>query len=242
AASLLAGAGTIRRVGPGDADDLAVLARLVAAAGAVDVLLVDGLHAWLARPARSRRDPGRQTAALATALRDTAARVVLVSPELGLAPPGGAGAPARVAAVADLNRAVAEAVDAVVFVLAGQPLWLKGAPPGTAPRTPAAADHAGAPAAAAAVAPADRPTGPGGPDADPVPEASSLPRPDVDVAEAATRRLAGSGLGALAPAVTFAAATQADPAPHPWRTVRTLVLHGDHRGAAAAGDDASADR
>src|SRR5690606_15881097 len=249
AASLLAGAGTIRRVGPGDGDDLAALARLVAAAGAGDVLLVDGLDAWLARPARSRRDPGRQTAAPATAPRDTAARVVVVSPELGLAPPGGAGAPARVAAVADLNRAVAEAVDAVVFVLAGQPLWLKGGPPGTAPPAPeaarAAADQAGLPATAgpaAAVAPPDRPTGPGRTDGDPVPSPASLLRPDVDAAEAATRRLAGRGLGALTAAVTFAAATQADPVPQPWRKVRTLVLHGDHRGATAAGDDASADR
>ncbi|HEY8452143.1 MAG: nicotinate-nucleotide--dimethylbenzimidazole phosphoribosyltransferase [Micromonosporaceae bacterium] len=238
AASLLAGVGTVRQVTPGDGDDLATLARLVAAAGAGDALLVDGLDAWLPRPARTRPDPGAQVAALATALRDTAARVVLVSPELGLAPPGGAGAPARVAAVADLNRAVAEAVDAVVFVLAGQPLWLKGAPPAV-PGTPAARAAAGP---AAAVAPPDRPTGPGRADADPVPDAASLPRPDVDAAEAASRRLAGSGLGALTAAVTFAAATQADPVPQPWRKVRTLVLHGDHRGATAAGDDASADR
>src|SRR5690606_13262301 len=67
-----------------------------------------------------------------------------------------------------------------------------------------------------------------------------LPMPDEDAGSAALERLgtldfAGAGLGHLDRVVRFAAATQSDPVPVPWRSARVLLLHGDHAGGAAAG-------
>ena len=50
-----------------------------------------------------------------------------------------------------------------------------------------------------------------------------------------TRGLGGLGLGALERVVAFAAGTQGETTPAPWRQPRVLVLGGDHGGAAAAG-------
>ena len=67
-----------------------------------------------------------------------------------------------------------------------------------------------------------------------------LPMPDDRTAPLALERLGkldipGAGLGNLERVITFAAGTQATAAPRPWQSVRVLLLHGDHRGGAAAG-------
>lgn len=68
-----------------------------------------------------------------------------------------------------------------------------------------------------------------------------LPIPDDRASAEARQVLAGLGLGALERVVTFAAGTQGQTQPAPWRQPRVLVLGGDHDGAAAAGAPASAD-
>jgi NaMN:DMB phosphoribosyltransferase len=72
----------------------------------------------------------------------------------------------------------------------------------------------------------------------------TLPMPDDEAGAGVRDRLAtlehGGGLGVLAQAVEFAAATQGTITPQPWRAVRVLLLHGDHEGGVAAGDDAAA--
>jgi nicotinate-nucleotide--dimethylbenzimidazole phosphoribosyltransferase len=148
---------------------------------------------------------------LATAVRDCPARLVLVSAEPADEP------------LAARNRAVAAAVDAVVLVVAGQPVWLKGTP---------AAPVAEAPAALEGAAPD-------------LANLRRLPTPDDESKTAAADHLAGLGdvgLGALAAVVSFAAGAQRAVPPTPWRQVRVLVLHGDHAGAAAAGAAGSARR
>ncbi|MGI5214037.1 bifunctional adenosylcobinamide kinase/adenosylcobinamide-phosphate guanylyltransferase [Plantactinospora sp. CA-290183] len=67
-----------------------------------------------------------------------------------------------------------------------------------------------------------------------------LPMPDEYAGQAALDRLAtldlpGAGLGNLDRVVGFAAATQGTERPAPWRSVRVLLLHGDHAGGASAG-------
>jgi NaMN:DMB phosphoribosyltransferase len=73
----------------------------------------------------------------------------------------------------------------------------------------------------------------------------TLPMPDEDASAAAGERLgtldfAGSGLGALAPIVRFAAGTQGQPVPRPWQSVRMFLLHADHDGGVSAGDSPAA--
>jgi nicotinate-nucleotide--dimethylbenzimidazole phosphoribosyltransferase len=70
--------------------------------------------------------------------------------------------------------------------------------------------------------------------------AMELPMPAEAAGADALDRLAtldipGAGLGNLAQVVDFAAATQGTPAPEPWRSVRVMLVHGDHSGGAAAG-------
>ncbi|TDC35213.1 bifunctional adenosylcobinamide kinase/adenosylcobinamide-phosphate guanylyltransferase [Micromonospora sp. KC213] len=118
------------------ADQPRRLADVLASAGPGETLLVDDLGGWvtvLLDPAHQPADDEATVAELAAAVRDTAARVVLVSPEVGLSlvpttPLGRAFTDALGAA----NRAVADACDAVALVVAGQPVWLK---PVAAPRT-----------------------------------------------------------------------------------------------------------
>ncbi|WP_433343689.1 bifunctional adenosylcobinamide kinase/adenosylcobinamide-phosphate guanylyltransferase [Micromonospora sp. CA-111912] len=120
------------------ADDPRRLADVVSSAGPNDTLLVDDLGGWvtvLLDPAHQPADDTATIAELAAALRDCPARVVLVSPEVGLSlvpttPLGRAFTDALGAA----NRAVADACDAVVLVVAGQACWLK---PSAAPRATA---------------------------------------------------------------------------------------------------------
>ncbi|MFC7273395.1 bifunctional adenosylcobinamide kinase/adenosylcobinamide-phosphate guanylyltransferase [Paractinoplanes rhizophilus] len=109
--------------------DPARLAVLLTEAKPDDTLLVDDLGGWVAAvldPARQPNDDEADVAALAAAVRGTAARVVLVSPEVGLAlvpatPVGRAFADALGAT----NQALAEACDRVALVVAGQHVWLK---------------------------------------------------------------------------------------------------------------------
>ncbi|MFI1193917.1 bifunctional adenosylcobinamide kinase/adenosylcobinamide-phosphate guanylyltransferase [Micromonospora sp. NPDC020750] len=120
------------------ADDPRRLADVVSSAGPNDTLLVDDLGGWvtvLLDPAHQPADDTATIAELAAALRGCPARVVLVSPEVGLSlvpttPLGRAFTDALGAA----NRAVADACDAVVLVVAGQACWLK---PSAVPRSTA---------------------------------------------------------------------------------------------------------
>ncbi|MGB2569486.1 bifunctional adenosylcobinamide kinase/adenosylcobinamide-phosphate guanylyltransferase [Micromonospora citrea] len=119
------------------------LADVLAAAGPNETLLVDDLGGWvtvLLDPAHQPADDVATVAELAAAVRDTEARVVLVSPEVGLSlvpttPLGRAFTDALGAA----NRAVANACDAVALVVAGQPVWLKPAAAARAVDVPAQA-------------------------------------------------------------------------------------------------------
>ncbi|MFG2100606.1 bifunctional adenosylcobinamide kinase/adenosylcobinamide-phosphate guanylyltransferase [Micromonospora echinaurantiaca] len=133
------------------------LADVIAAAEPNETLLVDDLGGWvtvLLDPAHQPADDTATIAELAAAVRSCAARLVLVSPEVGLSlvpttPLGRAFTDALGAA----NRAVADACDAVVLVVAGQPAWLKPTPAraasvpaqaGPAPAEPAVNGTAGA--------------------------------------------------------------------------------------------------
>ncbi|SCL37796.1 adenosylcobinamide kinase /adenosylcobinamide-phosphate guanylyltransferase [Micromonospora rhizosphaerae] len=127
------------------------LADVIATAEPNETLLVDDLGGWvtvLLDPAHQPADDTATISELAAAVRATAARLVLVSPEVGLSlvpttPLGRAFTDALGAA----NRTVADACDAVVLVVAGQPTWLK---PAAGPRavgvpTQAGPGQAGAP-------------------------------------------------------------------------------------------------
>jgi len=109
--------------------DPARLTALLTEAKPDDTLLVDDLGGWvtaLLGPARQPNDDEADVAALAHAVRGCPARVVLVSPEVGLAlvpttPVGRAFADA----LGTTNQALAEACDRVALVVAGQHVWLK---------------------------------------------------------------------------------------------------------------------
>ncbi|WP_431947316.1 bifunctional adenosylcobinamide kinase/adenosylcobinamide-phosphate guanylyltransferase [Micromonospora marina] len=119
------------------------LVEVIAAAGPNDTLLVDDLGGWvtvLLDPAHQPADDTATIAELAAAVRSSTARLVLVSPEVGLSlvpttPLGRAFTDALGAA----NRAVADACDAVALVVAGQTTWLKPAAPAPAHAVPPAA-------------------------------------------------------------------------------------------------------
>ena len=110
--------------------DPAMLTELLRSAEPGETLLVDDLGGWVAavlNPARQPNDDEADVAALAAAVRETVARVVLVSPEVGLSlvpvtPVGRA----FTDALGTTNQALAEVCDGVALVVAGQPTWLKG--------------------------------------------------------------------------------------------------------------------
>ncbi|MFG2059530.1 bifunctional adenosylcobinamide kinase/adenosylcobinamide-phosphate guanylyltransferase [Micromonospora sp. NPDC048930] len=131
------------------------LADVIAGAEPNETLLVDDLGGWvtvLLDPAHQPADDTATITELADAVRASAARLVLVAPEVGLSlvPTTPLGR-AFTDALGATNRAVADACDAVVLVVAGQPAWLKpaGAPPHRALPTQAGPGQAGAPAVAA---------------------------------------------------------------------------------------------
>jgi nicotinate-nucleotide--dimethylbenzimidazole phosphoribosyltransferase len=231
------------------------LSGLLAEAKPDQALLVDDLGGWVtallglsAGEVPERPDSFVDaTAALVAAVRGCAARLVLVSPEVGLsvvpATPAG-----QVFAdfLGATNRAVADACDAVVLVVAGQPAWLKragGAQTGEQPASPEVVTPAVATAAVPRVSDAlTEPTVtlPVAATGLVIQPGMDLPLPDEGAPEAAQERLAsldlaGAGFGTLAEAVSFAAGVQSRPAPAPWTSVRVLLLHGDHEGGVAAG-------
>ena len=114
------------------AADPSRLAELIAGAGPDDTLLVDDLGGWvtvLLDPVHQPADDRATIAELAAAVRDCTARLVLVSPEVGLSlVPTTTLGRAFTDALGTTNQAVAEACDAVVLVVAGQPAWLKPGP------------------------------------------------------------------------------------------------------------------
>ncbi|MFG1658669.1 bifunctional adenosylcobinamide kinase/adenosylcobinamide-phosphate guanylyltransferase [Micromonospora chersina] len=128
------------------------LAEVIAAAGPNETLLVDDLGGWvtvLLDPAHQPADDTATIAELAAAVRASAARLVLVSPEVGLSlvPTTPLGR-AFTDALGATNRAVADACDAVALVVAGQTAWLKPAATATHPATPARPGQADVPAQA----------------------------------------------------------------------------------------------
>ncbi|MEU8660940.1 bifunctional adenosylcobinamide kinase/adenosylcobinamide-phosphate guanylyltransferase [Actinoplanes philippinensis] len=250
--------------------DPAALTELLRQAGPGETVLVDDLGGWVAsvlNPARQPNDDEADVAALAAAVRETAARVVLVSPEVGLSlvpvtPVGRAFADA----LGTTNQALAEACDAVALVVAGQTTWLKGqAAPVEAPRAvsrpiavPTPATPAPPPPPATVVAPVAEPS--------PAPVSAlsgatmtlplvssglteikpgmDLPLPSADAGPDARERLAGldlpgGGLGALGEAVEFAAATQGSLTPRAWTAARVVVIGGRRTGGAVAGTDSA---
>ncbi|MGK5742002.1 bifunctional adenosylcobinamide kinase/adenosylcobinamide-phosphate guanylyltransferase [Micromonospora sp. URMC 103] len=144
------------------------LADVISAAEPNETLLVDDLGGWvtvLLDPAHQPADDTQTISELAAAIRGCLARLVLVSPEVGLSlvpttPVGRAFTDALGAA----NRAVADACDAVVLVVAGQPSWFKGAPAVGA-----------APAVAPMPAAAPTPAAVNGVAAEPTPDLVALP-------------------------------------------------------------------
>jgi adenosyl cobinamide kinase/adenosyl cobinamide phosphate guanylyltransferase len=110
------------------------VASLLGEAGPGDTLLVDDLGNWVAGlhdaagwQGPAVREPLRR---LVAAIRATRAEIVLVSPEVGLTVVPDNHAARRFAdSLGVVNRAVADACARVVLVVAGQPLWIKGATP-----------------------------------------------------------------------------------------------------------------
>ncbi|BCJ77934.1 hypothetical protein CS0771_74780 [Catellatospora sp. IY07-71] len=94
-------------------------------ATAEETLLVDDLGGWVVS-LLDRADAAMHVSRLAAAVASCPARLVLVSPEVGLSvvPPTEAGV--RFADLLGLtNQAVAAACDSVALVVAGQPAWLR---------------------------------------------------------------------------------------------------------------------
>jgi adenosylcobinamide kinase/adenosylcobinamide-phosphate guanylyltransferase len=89
-------------------------------------ILVDCLTLWLSNLMHANRDLDGEMERLAAALRGAAAKVVLVSNEvgLGLVPETPLGRAFR-DAQGRLNQAIAAIAGNVVFIAAGLPLWLK---------------------------------------------------------------------------------------------------------------------
>jgi nicotinate-nucleotide--dimethylbenzimidazole phosphoribosyltransferase len=191
---------------------------------------------------RSASDLATTVETLAVAVRATPARVVFVTPEVGMSiipatPLGRTFADA----CGSVNRALAEACDGVALVVAGQPTWIKATagrlPENTvvAPRTPERRR------VTVPTTDLDLETLDGD---NPIFVGMSLPLPDTAATTAATSRaeglpLPGAGLGALTEAIGFAAGAQATEVPVPFRSVRVILVHGRHHGAIASGEDAT---
>ncbi|MEU9743186.1 bifunctional adenosylcobinamide kinase/adenosylcobinamide-phosphate guanylyltransferase [Micromonospora chersina] len=168
------------------------LAEVIAAAGPNETLLVDDLGGWvtvLLDPAHQPADDTATIAELAAAVRASAARLVLVSPEVGLSlvPTTPLGR-AFTDALGATNRAVADACDAVALVVAGQTAWLKPAATPTHPATPAGPTQADVPAEA----------GPGQGAAQPAPGQAGAPAQALDQAGTPAQALDQAGTPAQA--------------------------------------------
>jgi nicotinate-nucleotide--dimethylbenzimidazole phosphoribosyltransferase len=240
---------------------------LIAGAAQTDTILVDDIGGWLSAlldragagapstagaastadesaaetPSARANDLAATVEALAIAVSTTPARLVIVSPEVGLSvipatPIGRTFADA----CGSVNRALATACDGVVLVIAGQPTWIK-ATAGRVPENVVVA--AGTPRSVRSPVPVtsfdlDLPD-----EDNPISLGMSLPLPDTAASTDAIARLdalpvPGAGLGAMVAAVAFAAGAQQTSAPAPFRQVRVVQVHAVHEGEIAAGDTA----
>ena len=237
ARSLLSGTAAVRELDP-DAP-----AAQIAAADPAEALLLADLAGWLAGvlaaaagplgPGWSAQDALEPVADLVAAVRAAPARLVLASTEVGL---GGAADGTRHRAFTDAlgaaNRMLAEAVDAVVLVVAGQPCWLKPAVPA---RARAGTGRTGA------VPAAGPPAGGGATDDVRIGPGLAVPVPDQASTDTALSRVAaldvpGVGLGSLARLVGLAAGALGTARPEPFAAVQVLLVYGGHGGELAAGD------
>jgi adenosyl cobinamide kinase/adenosyl cobinamide phosphate guanylyltransferase/NaMN:DMB phosphoribosyltransferase len=243
------------------------LSAVITDAGEGDTLLIDDLGGWFTAVLAQAGDgdvPDAEAvtvdlvADLVAAIESATARIIVVSPEVGLSlvpttPVGRWFADAVGAA----NRSIAAAVDAVALVVAGRPVWLpRGAADGAnaVAANAAAADvvvvkqfarpaqRASAPVFAAAEDVAnDGRDGDDGLDGDnEIRVGMTIPLPDSAAATAAEQRaqrlpVAGPGIGGLTPLVKFAAAAQGSGRPRPFRTVRVIAITGTHSGDIGAG-------
>ncbi|NUT33408.1 MAG: cobalamin biosynthesis protein [Hamadaea sp.] len=228
-----------------------------------EVLLVDDLGGWatrlLALDAAERRE---RVDALGRSVAACPAILVLVSPEVGLSLVPATEIGAEYAdLLGEINQVVANAVDVVTLVVAGQPTPVKpagGVPAASAPAAPVVPAYTGQPAEAEELAVPEVITPVAQPDAQQsaltaptmalpmlatglvIQANMELPLPDEDSERDAKAKLAaldlpGAGLGNLAKVVRFAAATQRTATPRPWRSVRMMLLYADHDGDVAAG-------
>ncbi|MBO0870730.1 MAG: bifunctional adenosylcobinamide kinase/adenosylcobinamide-phosphate guanylyltransferase, partial [Micromonosporaceae bacterium] len=123
-------------------DDPGRLLSLLSEAEPGQTVLVDDLGGWLVTMLAGGRANAvhRPVEALADAVRGCTARVIIVSPEVGLTVvPGTKAGRAFADAAGTANRALAQVADAVVLVVAGQPSWLKPAGTATPPGVPTTA-------------------------------------------------------------------------------------------------------
>ncbi|MEV0271862.1 bifunctional adenosylcobinamide kinase/adenosylcobinamide-phosphate guanylyltransferase [Hamadaea sp. NPDC050747] len=242
-----------------DPTDLLVALRT---AEAGEVLLVDDLGGWAARLLPLSKEERRERIdALGRSVAACPAQVVLVSPEVGLSLVPATESGADFAdLVGEINQIVADATERVALVIAGQPTWLKpqgGPVEETAPARPVITSQ---PAQAVemdvpeVITPVAEPDTAGGALTEPtmtlpmiatglvIQANMELPLPDEEAERDAKARLSaldlpGSGFGKLAKPIRFAAATQRAATPHPWRSVRMMLLYADHEGNIAAGVD-----
>src|SRR4051812_28761441 len=123
------------------------LAALLADAKPDDTVLVDDLGGWVATlldPVNQPNDDMASVGALTDAVRACAARLVIVSPEVGLSlVPANPLGRAFADALGTANQALAAACDGVALVVAGQLTWLKN-PDGTATAEPPISPRTGA--------------------------------------------------------------------------------------------------
>jgi nicotinate-nucleotide--dimethylbenzimidazole phosphoribosyltransferase len=221
-------------------DDAALLLESVREAPAGSALLVDDLGGWVTA-LLDRDDAAELISRLVDAVRDCAADLVIVSPEVGLsvvpATPSGV---AFADLLGDLNRGVADACDSVALVVAGQSTWLKKGfrrfRPVVKPAEPVAPQAALTEPTTALPIVATGFTVMAGMD---------LPIPEDEARTQAREHLSkldieGGGLGQLASTVAFAAGTQGAAIPTPWQQPYMILLHGMHEGGIAAGDSAEA--
>ncbi|HEV7707844.1 MAG TPA: bifunctional adenosylcobinamide kinase/adenosylcobinamide-phosphate guanylyltransferase [Asanoa sp.] len=247
-------------------DDPSRLLEIISTAKDGETLLVDDLGGWvtaLIDPERQPADDLATIADLATAIRESTARLILVSSEVGLSlVPLSAVGRVYTDALGATNQAVAEVADAVALIVAGQTVWLKDAvaavPPAAvssapaAPVVPATSPEVLTPApdVAANTVPAgvvDQPAWSAPTTMLPaiatglvIQQGMALPMPDEFTPAQVRDRLltldlGGAGLGRLQSVVEFAAATQGRTNPQAWRAPRVVLIRGDHNGGASAG-------
>jgi len=111
--------------------DPSTLVDVIAMADTRETLLIDDLGTWVAGLMKSAGAPSADplAARLADAVRACPAKVVLVSPEVGLSVvPSTAAGRIFADALGTANRVIAGACDIVTLVVAGQVVWLKGGP------------------------------------------------------------------------------------------------------------------